>query len=568
MALDLKQRQVTGESGGRTRLALGVALTLVLVAGFGYLVLGTPNHWLTYTDPHAGYSFSYPCSWLLATDPDGGAGSVIDPATRAVVTVSATTVSEPPAAALAAVLPNGAAGVSSRTIAGAPAAEVTLGSVRAGGSGSTDSDPGARRQVREVIVAAYDSAGTTNLYTLALTQAATAAGATSDDATFDQLAASFSPASSGLALPFFSHPGVPAPIRMPAASTCSAICWADANWSADDYANDANGRDCAGFDGNAGQYVACATRTQAALGDFQPEYQCSEFVARALAQDGFVPGLTSGGSGSAEGPGGGTGQFGNVSYNSYPFTDATNAAGGNARYNLLGVGTPGAAGLYDYLLTSGIGINIHQNLSEAAPGDVVFFYTGALANANREHVMLMTSLVRYPAASQGIGGWDALVDGHNRAAYHSLLSTLVAGDYPFEIIHLRAAHGSASSLSTSGAGWSRGTDGYGQPFAYVATTSAATPSATAQAHFTAAGACDLVAYVPNSDATAVVTFSVTLANGTTLTRPVDESSVDGWVLLYRGSGTGTGPVSVAVGNAIGSDGQSLGVGQVYALCAA
>ena len=462
MALDVRQTRqgrMRGERAGRTRLGLAVALTLTLLAGFGYLVLGSPARWLTYTDPLAGYSFSYPRSWLLATDPDGNAGSVIDPATRATVTVSATTLPAAPEVALAAALPTGAAGVSDRTIAGNPAAEFTAPA--APGAGSADADPGTRRRVREVVVAAHNSAGTTNLYTLALTlpTTATGAGTTSDDAVFDRLAGGFAPASSGPALPFVSHPTVPAPIHLPAARACGSICWADANWSANDYADNASGHDCAGYDDNAGQYVTCDTRTLAALGDFQPDYQCSEFVARALAQDGLMPGLTSGGYGSAQGPGGGTGQFGDPSYNSYPFTDATSANGGDTRYNLLGVGTPGTPGLYDYLLDSGIGVTLHQDLSAAVPGDVVFFYTGSLAAANREHVMLITSLVHYSTPSQGIGGWDALLDGHNRAAYHSLLSTLVAGAYPFEIVHLRAAHGSATSFSSTGAAWSSGSDG-------------------------------------------------------------------------------------------------------------
>ena len=564
MALEVKrgQGQAAGKPAGRTRLTLSVALTLVLLGGVGYLILGSPNRWNSYMDPLAGYSFSYPRSWLLATNPDGSHGSVIDPATRAIFSVAASTVAGAPDAALDAAVPKGAALVGKRTINGYAAVEFTAAMASGGGSGGTD--PATRREVREVIVAARNSAGTTNLYTLALTQPATASGS-DDSATFEQIVDGFAPAASGAWPPFVAQAGVPAPIQATKGSGCDAICWADANWNADDYAGNAgnaSGHDCAGFDDSAGQYVACDARALAALGDFQPDYQCSEFVARALAQDGLVPGLTSGG----------TGQFGAVSYNSYPFSDATGAtgaSGGDMRYNLLGVGTPGAPGLYDYLMDSGIGVNEHQNLAAAAPGDVVFFYTGGISDGNREHVMLITSLVRYADRSQGIGGWDALVDGHNRAAYHSLLSTLVAGDYPFEVIHLRATHGTATAMQMSGAGWSSGTDGYGQPFASVGTTSAATASATAQARFASGGACELVVYVPNTDATATATFAVKLADGTTLTRVVDESAVDGWVLLYRWNGNGTGQVvsSVGVGNAMGSDGQELGVGRAYGLCA-
>lgn len=557
MALEVKreQGQASGKPRSRTRLALSVALTLVLLGGAGYLIVGAPNHWNSYTDPLAGYSFSYPRAWLLATNPDGSHGSVIDPASRATFSVAASTVGGTPEAALDAAVPTGAGQVTQRVIAGAAAVEFTA----AMASGGTD--PATRRAVREVIVAARNSAGTTNLYTLALTQPATVSGA-DDGATFEQIVGSFAPAASGAWPPLVAPAGVPAPIRAAGGSECDAICWADANWSSDDYAGNASGHDCAGFDDSAGQYVSCDARALAALGDFQPDYQCSEFVARALAQDGLVPGLTSGG----------TGQFGAVSYNSYPFSEASGATGassGAMRYNLLGVGTPGAHGLYDYLMNSGIGVNERQNLAAAAPGDVVFFYTGSIADGNREHVMLITSLVRYASGSQGIGGWDALVDGHNRAAYHSLLSTLVAGDYPFEVIHLRATHGTATAMATSGAGWSSGTDGYGQPFASVATTSGSTASATAQARFSSGRACELVVYVPNSDATALAAFALKLADGTTLTRVVDESAVDGWVLLYTWSGNGAGAAvnGVSVGNATGSDGQSLGVGRVYGLCA-
>lgn len=301
---------------------------------------------------------------------------------------------------------------------------------------------------------------------------------------------------------------------------------------------------------------------------FQPDFQCSEFVARALARSGLIPGLASGGYGDADGPGGGTSQWGDYSFNSYPFTYAGDAASGDTRYNLLGVGTAGSPGLYQYLLDSGVGVNIHQSLAAASPGDVVFFYSPALADGNRQHVMLITSLVRYKSSRQGIGGWDALLDGHNRAAYHRLLSTAAGPENPFEIIHLRASHALVGTFATSGQGWATGTDGYGQPLAYVATTSAA-PTASAELRLPGDRACALAVYVPNADATAVATFTVTLADGSAATRAVDERVIDGWVLLYRWGDTAlrAPPVKVVIANATGSDGQLLGVGQLTALCA-
>ncbi|HLJ80512.1 MAG TPA: hypothetical protein VKT52_03425, partial [Ktedonobacterales bacterium] len=344
--------------------------------------------------------------------------------------------------------------------------------------------------------------------------------------------------------------------------------WADANWSANDYNDDASGHTCAAYDDNAGQYAQCVAETASAPGYFQPDFQCAEFVSRALAQRGLIPGLASGGYGGADGPGGGTGEWGDYSLNSYPFTYAGDAAGGDTRYNLLGVGTAGTPGLYQYLLDSGIAVSIGQNVAAASPGDVVFFYSGSIADGNREHVMLITSVVRDASSKQGISGWDALLDGHNRAAYHRLLSTATGPGSPFEILHLRATQAATHMPATSGAGWATDTDTYGQPLASVVTTSAATPTASASLRLPAASSCSLAVYVPNADATATATFTVTLRDGSTAARTVDESAVDGWVLLYRWGDTAlrAPPVKITITNATGAEGQSLGVGQVAALC--
>src|SRR5262249_50728087 len=160
---------------------------------------------------------------------------------------------------------------------------------------------------------------------------------------------------------------------------------------------------------------------------------------------------------------------------------------------------------------------------------------GSLDPSNREHVMLITSMIHYHSSSLGLGGYDALMDGHNRAAYHSLLSTLVNADYPFEIIHLDARRSSERAFSTTGSGWSTGSDGNGEPLAYTATTSSSSPTASAQVSLSSGGrhACMISVYIPDVDATALVSFQITLAGsrGEQKTVQVDESQVDGWVLV-------------------------------------
>lgn len=554
---------------GRRPIGCALAILVVASAAFGYLVFLAPGRGASYTDPAAGFSLRYLPSWKLATDPDGSHPTLLNRATGATISASAATVSASPDAVLSAAVPQGATQVHQGTLAGASAVDFVVPASQGSGGGETGTP--APPQVRMALVAAKNSAGTTNVYTLMLTQRAGAPSDSSDSDAFDSVLSSLAlaPGTSWSWVPFTSSSGTPPPARPTVTGrSCDAICWADANWSANDYSDDTSGQACAAYDDNAGQYAQCIAQADALPGYFQPDFQCAEFVSRALAQRGLIPGLASGGYGGAGGPGGGTGEWGDYSLNSYPFTYASDTAGGDTRYNLLGVGTAGTPGLYQYLLDSGIAVSIGQNVSAASPGDVVFFYSGSIADGNREHVMLMTSVVRDASSKQGIGGWDALLDGHNRAAYHRLLSTATGPGNPFEILHLRASQAAIHMPATSGAGWATDTDTYGQPLASVATTSAATPTASASLRLPGAGACALAVYVPSADATATATFTVTLRDGSTATRTVDESAVDGWVLLYRWGDTAlrAPPVKVAITNATGADGQALGVGQVAALC--
>ncbi|MGO8951016.1 MAG: hypothetical protein ACLQUY_25855 [Ktedonobacterales bacterium] len=546
-----------------------LAIVVLLLGALGYLAVVAPRLWQSYTDPASGFSFRYPPGWLLTTAADGSNPTLVNPANGATISVYAVTLPGSPQTVIGSAAPATATGLQHRNIAGDAAIDFVLPGAQAGGG---NTDPGQLLRLHLVVVATANTAGSTNEYTLALTQppASTSSRA---DALFEQLVGTFSPATASSWLPLLSQSGVPRPVNNASGKNCNAICWADMNWDVNDYTADASGQECASYDANAddgaGAYVDCGLQVLSTLGDFQPDYQCSEFVTRALAQNGLVPGLASGGYGGiSTAVSNTTTEFGGYSYNSYPFTAADQAGNGDMIYNLLGVGNPGTPGLYDYLVSSGIGVNLHQDLSKAQPGDVVFFYTSSIADANREHVMLITSVLHYSSSREGLGGWDALLDGHNRAAYHSLLSTLTSSDYPFEIVHLAARRGTAASFATTGAGWEASSDANQEPLVSVSTTSATAPSASATAHFAPAGACILAAYIPDVDAIAVASFQITLANGGTKTVSVDESAVDGWVLLqaWQPPGTGSPPTQVTVGNDTGSDGLSLGLGPVVALC--
>ena len=145
----------------------------------------------------------------------------------------------------------------------------------------------------------------------------------------------------------------------------AAVAYADSHWN------------CA--------TAACTSRVPA--GSAQPNFQCAEFVSRSLAAEGKVPGLSSGSSQSAFG-----------SYH----------AKNGKTYDLLWVGVNasgyndgGILGLYQYLTQNGVGTNIGNSPSKAAPGDVTFHFEG------QGHTGLLVQ-----------AGSNALADFHNNARYH------------------------------------------------------------------------------------------------------------------------------------------------------
>jgi hypothetical protein len=156
-------------------------------------------------------------------------------------------------------------------------------------------------------------------------------------------------------------------------------------------------------------------------GVFQPDFQCAEFVARALSAAGLIPGL------NPNSP-----QTGPQSFASY-------RAPNGKTYYLWNVGRSHIPGLYQYLIESGLGVDIGNNPTLASPGDVVFYYGGGtLAPDDRTHTALMVQT--------GAEARDALVDAHNAAHYHYPY----AMEHPLTIVHLKYALPTSTATPTPG----------------------------------------------------------------------------------------------------------------------
>ncbi|MFJ9605778.1 hypothetical protein ACIRS1_05395 [Kitasatospora sp. NPDC101176] len=122
-------------------------------------------------------------------------------------------------------------------------------------------------------------------------------------------------------------------------------------------------------------------------GTFQPDFQCAEFDARALADAGLVPGLTAGDPQDA-----------------YAHYRAPNGK----QYDLLLISTvSGERNLYDYLMDLGIGSDLGNQPSRAQPGDLVVTFNTTGTN------QLHTGLIAQAATADA----EPFVDAHNVAHY-------------------------------------------------------------------------------------------------------------------------------------------------------
>ena len=132
-------------------------------------------------------------------------------------------------------------------------------------------------------------------------------------------------------------------------------------------------------------WTAWNDSTPVAFGSAQPEYQCAEFVARAMAAAGLVPGL---------GP-------------DDPQSDYFNYTAPNGKvYDLLLISElPQYNNLYAYLMDSGVGQDVGDQPGQAQPGDIVVTYLGP--DGTLSHVGLVAQAATDTA--------EATVDAHNNA---------------------------------------------------------------------------------------------------------------------------------------------------------
>ena len=123
-------------------------------------------------------------------------------------------------------------------------------------------------------------------------------------------------------------------------------------------------------------------------GSDQPQYQCAEFVARSMAAAGLIPGLTP----------------------DAPQSDYFDYTAPNGKvYDLLLISVlPQYNNIYDYLMDSGLGIDVGDDPADAQPGDFVVTYLGP--NNTPSHMGLIATA---PTATD-----EATVDAHNHARYH------------------------------------------------------------------------------------------------------------------------------------------------------
>jgi hypothetical protein len=179
------------------------------------------------------------------------------------------------------------------------------------------------------------------------------------------------------------------------AATNPAVTFATANWNC--------------------KTAACTTRVTA--GTAQPAYECAEFVARALATEGFMPGLTSTSPQSA--------------------FDPYYRTGFKHTYDLLLI-TP-TAGLYtlaDYLKDEGHATNIGTNLNNASAGDMVVLED---SSGKAHHTVLIVT--------EGLSTSSTMVDAHNNARLNYALSNYFSEFPKWYILHLPTGAGCAVSSS-------------------------------------------------------------------------------------------------------------------------
>ncbi len=561
----------TGRFGWHGWQMMLVVLTMATLLSGGGIIFGLPqmrqqtttSEWHTFRDPLLGFSVNYPAAWQITTDQNGSHASFIDAASGTVISPVAQ-VTQQTASQVMARVPSGATDLRLRTIHGYQAVDFALPSIP-----QPTTDPfaaTAHQRGRMLLLAQPNTAGTTNVFMLLLTQTMDAVhpvGAqlmTGADSTFDGMASSFVP-------PASRQPAQESGLADPDQATgttmrvCDMVCWADANW-------------------NFGNYWDTYTVPE---GGWQPYFGCTPFIARALTKSGLMPGLQEGG---VHGGGSPSPDWAALAYGNYPIRFGNNTSA--TQYNLNWTGTRGSTGtggqlypedgLYEYLVDSGIGQPIGENVWEAKPGDIVFLDRSHQPGPGyRHHLMIITSIFYDGWTGHGAyptRGYEALLDGHNAAAYHDRMASWVEpyfGFPSFEIVHIRGLRHDifvTPYLNYTGS-WRSGMDSVNVPMIYTGTTTKwGATTRWAKYTISAPTTCGIDIYVPATHATAHPMYIVIkTSDGRWWPRTVYETSTPAFVFLYTKDHLSRPPVEVAAANMDGSNSHQLGLGNyVYFYC--
>jgi hypothetical protein len=560
------------------RLSLSILASMMVL---GYLVISpaprasaAATTWNTFHDPLYGFSLSYPSNWQPATESNGSHLTLLNPATETTLSPLVTTQPGTPAAALQQDTPASAIGLHTRTVAGHQAVEYLAPYVPAAPMHDNDA-ASVPLQTRLVLLPVANTSGSTNLYTFRLDQPTDATGKIStaeqaDAPTFDAIVDTFTLPAQVASVTSSSCPSIAgsssSAVSPSCNSGCNRICWANDNWAYTD-AYDLTDLYCTISDGYSGQYTNNAScgnghnhyaTTVPGDGWYQPNFECADFVSRALAQDGLVVGLNNGGVNGTTPVTQSAANWPNpnitYSFQYYPFTDPPYSR--DTIDNQIYVPT-----FYSYLTSdSGIGVSLGTNTLSgngytAQPGDVVFF--------GRSHVMLLAAFANNIRDTS-----HALLDGHNASAYRNTLAAWQSNEGSYEVVHIRATYGvalSATLNASNGAVWQNFTDGYGQASSWVSTVSG---RVTASVYFndpTNSQQCAVIIYVPNGNAT-TNTPGLVMVNGQWVSQTVNESNIDGWAVLYRWGALSAPPTEIALNNNSGA-GNQLGIGlTAYLIC--
>ncbi len=303
----------------------------------------------TYHDTYYGYSIPYPKTWKV-TNTATHSVTFVAPgtATPCQVSVNVTRKVMTAQKALTAIVPQGAYSISHPTVAGLPAVsfwQYTSGVQTATGTTSAST--------RNVVIAQANKANGVNEYTLSLNLFRAAFAQQSGKTAATGCENNFTAMTSSLQIPSGGTNGltkaVPGVLTDP---NNPAIVYAENYWD-NNYYDPSNTTDdlyCDKSGYNGGPPYSCKGSGKNAMlapgvGYYQPYFECAEFVARALAAEGYI-------------------NFDPYTYPSY---------GSNSLNSFQGYDLLSASNLYDFLTQKLGGVDIGDNPAGAIPGDVVFY---------------------------------------------------------------------------------------------------------------------------------------------------------------------------------------------------